>query len=96
MISRPDFVAILDAALRDPIVLEASIRRFQSLVWDTPEADVVVDSREEEVLRDLAYDLEYFVADPKARAEDPSYFGPERAMSEIEAALAKLAAVSGG
>ena len=96
MISKTDIATILEAALRNPSVLEASIRRFQSLVWDTPETDFVVGSREEEVLRDLAYDLEYFVADPKARAEDTSYFGPERARSEIEAALVKLAAASGG
>lgn len=42
------------------------------------------------VLADLAMDLEYYVHDPNARAEDPSYFGDEKALEKINSALVKL------
>lgn len=47
----------------------------------------------EEVLRDLAYDLEYFEADPTVRAESTEYYGPSRALEEIRAALEKLSGI---
>jgi hypothetical protein len=43
-----------------------------------------------EILRDLAWDLSYYEPDPRARAEDPSYYGEERLTTEIEEALHKL------
>jgi hypothetical protein len=43
-----------------------------------------------ETLDDLAYDLNYFVADPARRAEDPSYYGDERLEQEIRTALQRL------
>lgn len=54
----------------------------------------VCDSRESgeewEILRDLAWDLAYYEADPVARTEDPSYYGDERLEMEIAEALHKI------
>ena len=43
-----------------------------------------------DVLLDLVLDLDYFEPDPKARREDPSFYGPARATSEIRKALDQL------
>lgn len=48
------------------------------------------EGEEWEILRDLAWDLSFYDSDPRARAEDPSYYGEERLKTEIEEALGKL------
>jgi hypothetical protein len=52
--------------------------------------ELVMTDGQKVILRDVAFDLAFFVADPGWRAEDPSYYGPERARSEIENALERL------
>jgi hypothetical protein len=44
-----------------------------------------------DILTDLFVDLNYFVADPARRAEDPSYYGDERLEREVKTALHRLA-----
>jgi hypothetical protein len=85
-----DLVLLLRRALEQPEQLEALVRQFQNLVWDNTSDDLGLDVLQSQVLRELALDLSYFVADPRNRAEDPSYFGPERAVTEIEEALERL------
>ena len=43
-----------------------------------------------EILGDLAYDLNFFVADPALRAQDPAYYGDERLEREIKTAFQRL------
>jgi hypothetical protein len=43
-----------------------------------------------EILDDLVFDLAFYVADPATRAQDPSYYGDERLVKEIDAALRLL------
>jgi len=43
-----------------------------------------------EVFSDLALDLDYYVADPDRRREDPSYYGDDRLEEEIRQAWSKL------
>jgi hypothetical protein len=43
-----------------------------------------------DVLGDLAWDLNFFVADPGKRAQDSSYYGDERLEQEIGTALQRL------
>jgi hypothetical protein len=75
--------------------LPSGVVRVQKLIWN---AD---DKREEgpqsspedprwELLRDLAYDLNYYEPDPALRIEDASYFGNERAINEINEVLSKF------
>lgn len=53
--------------------LQGATRAFPEAVFD--------------LLANLAMDLEYYVADPRARAEDPAYFGDAAANEKIESAL---------
>jgi hypothetical protein len=43
-----------------------------------------------DILDELAYDLGFYVADPAVRAQDPSYFGDERLVREIESTFRLL------
>jgi hypothetical protein len=66
--------------------LDQTVPKLQKLVWDTSDGD----NTAWEILRDLAYDLDYYVSDSKSRAEDPSYYGEDRAMEEIRTARNRL------
>jgi hypothetical protein len=63
------------------------IAEFQRKVWDEqPDAPDPVLS----VLKELAYDLDFYEAAPKIRDEDMTFFGNERLETEIKAAFGKL------
>jgi hypothetical protein len=46
-----------------------------------------------DILDELVYDLGFYVADPAMRAQDPSYYGDERLVKEVESALLLLSQV---
>jgi hypothetical protein len=48
----------------------------------------------DELLLDLAWDLEFFVADPDKRSQDDAYYGPDKAQGLISEALAAVNAAS--
>lgn len=80
-------IALLDAVLSSPEMLDVLIPKLQQTIWDE-ESDE--ETPELEILRDLAYDLEYYISDSNKRKEDTSYFGPEKALEEIQLARRKL------
>lgn len=80
-------LSILEKAVSHPEDLEKNINEFQKMVY---EDGIECSDAEKELLTDLAYDLEYFVADAELRKEDPGYYGEERAVTEITNILAKL------
>jgi hypothetical protein len=89
----PLLVLLVDALSNRP-TRERSVRQFQALYWDRqmPKTAAKADSQWkeiEEVLGDLAYDLDFFEPDPKRR--EPDLYGHERLEKEINAALQKLA-----
>jgi hypothetical protein len=43
-----------------------------------------------DILVELSQDLEYYVADPKLRREDPSYYGEEKLEKLLKEALGKI------
>jgi hypothetical protein len=90
MVTADDLLRVLGGVIRDPRTLQAAIGEFQRLMWKTPGHQLALEAEEEEVLGDLAHDLDYFDPDPRARQEEPSYFGAERALTEIRAAMLKL------
>lgn len=83
-----ELINLLQAAARQPGQRQHFIAKFQQAVWDAPEDSSA--GREWEILRDLAYDLDFYEPNETSRAESSSYFGDEQAEKEIEAALAKL------
>ena len=80
-------IELLDAVLASPERLDDLIPKLQQTIW-SDESDK--ETPELEILRDLAYDLEYYVSDPDMRKEDPTFYGPERALEEIQLARRKL------
>src|SRR5687767_4262578 len=59
------------------------ISEFQQIVWNVEDMG---DSRES-ILRDLAYDLDFYEPNPETRREDASYYGHERLESEVKSVL---------
>lgn len=72
--------------------LPEAIDAFQTLVWHSDEWESHYTNDAAEVLRDLAYDLDFYVPDAEMRAEDPSYYGADRAIEEITTALRRIEA----
>ena len=79
---------LLREAVAEPTKLPTLVAKFQSEVWHS---EISFPSETaEQTLRDLAHDLDFYVADPKHRAEDASYFGEDRALAEIRSALSLM------
>ena len=78
---------MLARALNQPDQRTQLISEFQRIIWH---AEDLPDSWEYTLLRDLAYDLDFYEPDVKARNEDASYYGEERLQIEINEALEKL------
>lgn len=81
-------IALLQEALREPSTRRESIRRFQEIVWGTPENGV-----EDEVwalLGDLAVDLDYYEPNPRQQGQAPQFFGDKEVERILRAALQKL------
>jgi|GEM_PF-5884039 len=66
---------------------EAAIAKVQERIWSF---DAESEDRLMEVLRRLAYDLDYYRQDPEERRLDPSYYGDERLIQEIAAWAAAI------
>jgi len=92
--SNPDTVTqvieLLQAAKLEPARLSEAIKALQAMVWESKgwESDVPADVVQ--VLRDLAYDLDFYEPDAAARTEDASYFAEDRAIQEIVDALGRI------
>jgi hypothetical protein len=84
-----ELVRLLLAALEEPANRLALVSRFQTIVWDSavPFGNEGVD----EILHDLAVDLDYYEPNPEWRSEDPSFYGDARFKAEVGSALTKLA-----
>lgn len=82
-----DAILKIRAAKTDAEMASAT-SEFQRLVWDSE--TISGDTAAVEVVRELAYDLDYFEPDLEKRTEDDRYFGSDRLTSEVEQALQKL------
>lgn len=73
---------ILELILSDKKNRKELIKTFQNQIWKDDDAN--------DLLRDLALDLDYYEPDENLRNEDPSYYGDEKLESEILEVLSKL------
>jgi hypothetical protein len=64
------------------------ISAFQEAVWEDDGTDP--EGPLETILRDLAYDIDYYEGDISKRRESPSFYGEERLRHEVETAIGKL------
>lgn len=84
-------IAMLKRALAGTEGLPEAISRFQQVMFNEA---VECSSAVEEILQDLAYDLDYFEPNPRTRSEDKSLIDEEKALAEIEVALQRIDEVS--
>ena len=96
MTTSADIRRILERACDDGAFLDNAIARVQTWAWMAPREELQLSDVEHARLKDLAYDLEFFVRNPEWRAEDPSYFGPEEAVARIKEALPVFGPSGGG
>jgi hypothetical protein len=83
-----NIIAMLVDALLHPEERKRLIHDFQKTIWS--KSQPLIEEKILEVFRDLAYDLDFYEPDPKKRAEDPSYYGDDRAVEEIRSTLEEL------
>jgi hypothetical protein len=73
-----------------PDGLMGTIFEFQRVVWGSSEWRNGLAPDAADVIRDLAYDLDFYEPDSTARLEERSLFGAERAIELIREALATI------
>lgn len=78
-------IALLERTLNGELSLTSCVSQLHDAVLQDDSSGSI-----EEVLRELAYDLEYYEPDAKRREQDPSYFGSERALREVRDAVTRL------
>jgi hypothetical protein len=64
------------------------IKEFQSNIWNNQISNL--HPEDEEILKTLAYDLDFYEHNQPLREEDSSYYGADRLFKEITSALEKL------
>ena len=74
---------ILQQILRDKSNRKQLIKEFQQQVWHNEDLG-------NEILSELAYDLDFYEPDSALRAEDASYYGDDKLEQEIKSVLKKL------
>lgn len=73
---------ILGKILTDKLDGKRLISEFQELIWNDENAN--------EILPELAYDLDFYEPNEEWRKEDPSYYGDDRLEVVIKTAIQKL------
>lgn len=73
---------ILEKILTDKLNRKQLISEFQELIWNDENAN--------ELLSELAYDMDFYEPNEKLRKENPSYYGDERLEEEIKSAIQKV------
>jgi hypothetical protein len=86
--ARQELIELLERAIADRTLRVRLVKQFQKRVWDSNDLDS--EPHIARVLRDLAFDLDFFEPDEKERADDPALYGEDRLEEEIRSALLKL------
>ena len=80
----------LRQAILEPGQIVPAFKELEALVYNDEAEFQQLPEQTQEVLADLALDLDYFEPNEQWRREDPSFYGPDRAVEEIRSALARL------
>jgi len=73
---------ILEEILYDKQNRSVLIKEFQELIWN--------DNNPNEILSELAYDLDFYEPNEEWRKQDISYYGDERLEEEIKSVIKKI------
>jgi hypothetical protein len=79
---------ILEQILLSKTNRKQLIKEFQNQVWNK---HIDVSESINNILSELAYDLDYYEPDDILRTQDNSYFGNDKLEQEIQIALKKIA-----
>jgi hypothetical protein len=79
-------ITLLELAISEPGKRAEYVRRFQDAVFQDDSLEGPVGG----ILRDLAYDLDFYQPDPHQRDEDAALFDDAHAVGEIERALQRI------
>lgn len=83
-----ELIELLGRVIEDRARRITHVKRFQEIVWSSE--NLHADPEIVRILRDLAYDLDFFEPNDQVRAEDPSLYGDARLEEEIRSVLEKL------
>lgn len=75
---------ILEKILTDKLDRKRLISEFQELIWNYENANA------NEILSELAYDLDFYEPNEKLRKVDSSYYGDDKLEEEVKLAIQKL------
>ena len=73
---------ILEKILVDKLNRKRLVSEFQELIWNSENAN--------EILSELAYNLDYYEPNEELRKEDSRYYGDDRLEQEVKSAMQKL------
>lgn len=83
-------ISVMQDVLQEPAKLRSAVPRIQAMIWHGNIA--FPNERAEELLRDLAHDLDYWQPDELWRSPPkPSLFGNAKALEHIRATVEALA-----
>ena len=84
-------IELLASIVEDPSTRTSAIAEVQRFVWSGGVDQLPPNVQS--VLRDLAYDLDFFEPSEQVRAQDPALYGPDRLEEEIRSTLRRLAEI---
>lgn len=66
---------------------ESKIKKVQELIW---EDQTINDEKLNDILTDIAYNLDFYEPNEEWRKENPSFYGDEKLEKEIRGSLKKI------
>ncbi|MFT3945671.1 MAG: hypothetical protein QM763_01755 [Agriterribacter sp.] len=88
MKSNVELIQLLQVVLEaEQPIKQKLIKEFQDEVWND---ESIQDENLNEILSELAYDLDFYEPNGEWRKEDPSYYGDDRLDVVIKTAIQKL------
>ncbi len=86
MIYRDEIMKELRGVLEEPDRRLEHIKTFQRLIWE--HEDLGLDPEEDEILRDLALDLDDYRS--RGELDDPVYYGDERLERDVQSVILRM------
>ena len=91
-----EVTGLLQSILAKPQERTCGIKKFQEFVFHADQTSNDFTADDWVILGDLAHDLDYYEHDPALRSEDPSYYGDERLVLEVQHTLDSLRSQASG
>ncbi len=82
-----ELIKLLEISIDHKKGISKHISEFQNIIWN---GEFEASETQEEILNDLAHDLDYFEPNPILRLYDQTYFGKKKAIQRIKSTIEKL------